>query len=161
MQLANPTFPKAYLILGFLLLQISNIESFSLSGIGSAINAATRHRNYHGRQYKLSMSTAAGSTDLTGTVVGENLKGKFVAQRRIYRLSPTESTVQTPYTIEERQYYSVNNSNALQPHGDKRVIFRNGKAGKSEKIDLGTALHLATKLAYDGKYKARYEYATQ
>ena len=27
--------------------------------------------------------------------------------------------------------------------------------------DLGTALHLGTKLVYDGKYKTRYEYATQ
>ena len=27
--------------------------------------------------------------------------------------------------------------------------------------DLGTALHLGAKLAYDGKFKPRYEYATQ
>ena len=28
-------------------------------------------------------------------------------------------------------------------------------------VDLGTALHLGAKLAYDGKFKPRYEYATQ
>lgn len=53
-----------------------------------------------------------------------DFSGKVVAQRFIYRLSPTKSSVYTPYTIEERQYYSVGDDRSLEPFGDKCFIIR-------------------------------------
>lgn len=53
-----------------------------------------------------------------------NLSGKVVAQRFVYRLSPTKSSVTTPYSIEERQYYSVGEDQSLEPFGDKCFIIR-------------------------------------
>lgn len=53
-----------------------------------------------------------------------NLSGKVVAQRFVYRLSPTKSSVTTPYTIEERQYFSVGEDRSLEPFGDKCFIIR-------------------------------------
>ncbi len=53
-----------------------------------------------------------------------NLSGKVVAQRFVYRLSPTKSSVTTPFTIEERQYFSVGEDRSLEPFGDKCFIIR-------------------------------------
>ncbi|GFH60816.1 hypothetical protein CTEN210_17292 [Chaetoceros tenuissimus] len=53
-----------------------------------------------------------------------DLTGKIVAQRYIYRLSPERSSVTTPYTLEERQYYTVAEDRSLEPFGEKHFIFR-------------------------------------
>jgi len=54
-----------------------------------------------------------------------DLSGKLIAQRYIYRLSPTKSSVTAPYTIEERQYYAVSEDRtSLEPYGDKRFFLR-------------------------------------
>lgn len=53
-----------------------------------------------------------------------DLTGKIVAQRYIYRLSPEASSVTTPYTLEERQYYTVAEDRSLEPFGEKHFIFR-------------------------------------
>jgi len=53
-----------------------------------------------------------------------NLSGKLVAQRHIYRLSPTRSSVTAPYSIEERQYFSISEDQTLEPYGDKRFYIR-------------------------------------
>lgn len=54
-----------------------------------------------------------------------DLSGKFIAQRYIYRFSPTKSEVTAPYAIEERQYYSISEDRtSLEPCGDKRFFFR-------------------------------------
>jgi len=55
---------------------------------------------------------------------GKDLTGKVVAMRFIYRFSPTKSSIQTPYTIEERQYYSVAEDRSLELFGERSFIFR-------------------------------------
>ena len=54
----------------------------------------------------------------------QDLSGKVVAQRYVYRLSPTKSSVTAPYCIEERQYYTVSEDRSLEPFGDKCFILR-------------------------------------
>jgi len=62
-----------------------------------------------------------------------DLSGKLIAQRYIYRLSPTKSSVTAPYTIEERQYYSVSEDRtSLEPHGDKRFFLRADDNGNDD-----------------------------
>lgn len=68
----------------------------------------------HVSPFSMSMSSNPGS----------DLAGKVVAQRFLYRFSPTRSSVTTPYTIEERQYYSVGEDRSLEPFGDKCFILR-------------------------------------
>jgi len=55
-----------------------------------------------------------------------DLSGKVVAQRFVYRLSPTKSSVTCPnnYSIEERQYFTVGEDRSLEPFGDKCFIIR-------------------------------------
>jgi len=61
---------------------------------------------------------------MSSSSTGSDLTGKVVAQRFVYRLSPTKSSVYTPYTIEERQYFSVGEDRSLEPFGDKCYIIR-------------------------------------
>lgn len=85
----------------------TQIKSFSPSLINShAI------RNSHDRGLFMSVEP---SSDLTG---------KVVAHRSLFRFSPTESSIQTPYTIEERQYFSVTQDKSLEPISTKSLIFR-------------------------------------
>jgi hypothetical protein len=58
----------------------------------------------------------------------KDLTGKVVAQRYVYRFSPDKSAVTTPYTLEERQYYTVAEDRSLEPFGDKCFIFRDGES---------------------------------
>lgn len=64
----------------------------------------------------------------------KDLSGKVVAQRYIYRFSPTKSPVQSAYTIEERQYYSVAEDRSLEPFGEKCFIFR-GPESKDDDVE--------------------------
>jgi len=48
-----------------------------------------------------------------------DLCGKVLAERFIYRLAPTKSTVSAPYAIEDRQYFSIGTGNIIKPLGDK------------------------------------------
>ena len=70
---------------------------------------------HHVTSFSMTMSSSSGSADFSG---------KVVAQRFVYRLSPTKSSFTTPYTIEERQYYSVGEDRSLEPFGDKCFILR-------------------------------------
>eukprot|EP00558_Chaetoceros_sp_UNC1202_P004917 CAMPEP_0197246920 /NCGR_PEP_ID=MMETSP1429-20130617/23539_1 /TAXON_ID=49237 /ORGANISM="Chaetoceros sp., Strain UNC1202" /LENGTH=441 /DNA_ID=CAMNT_0042707695 /DNA_START=22 /DNA_END=1347 /DNA_ORIENTATION=- len=63
---------------------------------------------------------------------GGDLTGKVVAQRYIYRFSPTKSSIKTPYTIEERQYYKVAEDRSLDPFGDRCFILRGGEKTDDE-----------------------------
>lgn len=76
--------------------------------------------------FSMSMSSASNP--------GSDLSGKVVAQRFLYRLSPTKSSVTTPYTIEERQYFSVGEDRSLEPFGDKCFILR-GPENTSTQVD--------------------------
>lgn len=75
-------------------------------------NATSRRR----RDAPLSMSSN-----------GNDLTGKIVAQRYIYRMSSTKSSTTTPYTIEERQYYKVAEDRSLDSFGERCFIFRGGE----------------------------------
>ncbi len=62
----------------------------------------------------------------------ENLTpGTVVTERYLYRFSPTDSDIQSPYAIEERQYYAVAADKSLEPLGDKSIIFRGGERNES------------------------------
>ena len=76
----------------------------------------------HVKSFSMSMSSNSGST----------LTGKVVAQRFVYRLSPTKSSVTAPYTIEERQYFTVGDDRALEPFGDKCFIIRGPESDDSD-----------------------------
>ena len=65
---------------------------------------------------------------------GSNLTGKVVAQRFIYRLSPLKSPVTSPYTVEERQYFTVGEDRSLEPFGDKCFILR-GPEGDNTDVE--------------------------
>mmetsp|Transcript_7839 Transcript_7839/g.14775 ORF Transcript_7839/g.14775 Transcript_7839/m.14775 type:complete len:482 (-) Transcript_7839:84-1529(-) len=58
----------------------------------------------------------------------QDLTGKVVAQRYIYRFAPTKSTVTSRFTLEERQYYTVAQDRSLEAFGDKCFIFRDAEA---------------------------------
>lgn len=75
--------------------------------------------NYKTSNTRLFMAADPAKQDLTG---------KVVAQRYIYRFSPSKSPVTTPYSLEERQYYTVAEDRSLEPFGDKCFIFRDGEA---------------------------------
>ncbi len=80
---------------------------------------------HHVTSFSMTMSSSPGST--------ADFSGKVVAQRFVYRFSPTKSSITTPYTIEERQYYSVDEDRSLEPFGDKCFILR----GPESKIEEG------------------------
>lgn len=66
--------------------------------------------------------------------MSSNLSGKVVAQRFIYRLSPLKSPVTSPYTVEERQYFTVGEDRSLEPFGDKCFILR-GPESKDDDVE--------------------------
>ena len=53
-----------------------------------------------------------------------NLTGKVIAQRYIYRLSPTESSTTSPFSVEERLLYSVGEDGTLKSMNLKSFILR-------------------------------------
>ena len=122
MRLIFPNFSHVVILIG-LFIQCAHVNSFSLSNFRNAL-FKTRGSSDKRSHQQLSMSATPDRQDLTGTVVSKELTGKVIAQRYIYRVSPEESAIQTPYAIEERQYYTVANDRSLQPFGEKRVIFR-------------------------------------
>lgn len=62
--------------------------------------------------------------------------GQVITTRYLHRFAPSKS--QTPYTIEERQMYSVAGDRSLMPLGDKTIIFR-GDVGEHGKVDINTS----------------------
>lgn len=58
----------------------------------------------------------------------QDLTGKVVAQRYIYRFSPSKSPLTSRFTLEERQYYTVAQDRSLEAFGDKCFIFRDAEA---------------------------------
>jgi hypothetical protein len=81
--------------------------------------------------------------------MSSNLSGKVIGKRHIYRLSPQSSPIQTPYSIEERQYYAVGRNGSLKPVTDKFVIIRGevsqadaaGASDNSDQTLIGPALY--------------------
>lgn len=53
-----------------------------------------------------------------------NLIGKVVTQRSLYRFSPTEESVQSPFAIEEHQYFQVTEDESMELIGEKSIIIR-------------------------------------
>ena len=50
--------------------------------------------------------------------------GKVIAQRSIYRFSPRQSSMQSPFAIEKREYFEVKENQSMEPVGDTSYIFR-------------------------------------
>ena len=119
----STAFSEILLVLS-LVVDINPVSSFS--AINAIVpNRSTRNSIKHDHHQALFMSASPGSgDDLTGKIVGKDLNGKVVAHRYLYRFSPKESSIQTPFTIEERKYYSVNKNGSLQPLDRKSFIFR-------------------------------------
>lgn len=126
-------FSKVHVLLFLVGLQaqISQIQSFSTrinptrtttgtrpavvtQSLSRARATITSSKNSHG-VLPLHMSTAPPA--------GPN-PGQVIAQRRIYRFSQTESPIQSPYSIEERQYFTVAGDRSLEKLGDKCIVFR-------------------------------------
>lgn len=77
------------------------------------------------------------SSSTTPLHMSSNFENKFIARRYIYRLSPTTSSKSSPstqYTIEERQYYSIQGveSRYLEPVGKKSFFIRGGEGSLDE-----------------------------
>jgi len=79
-------------------------------------------------KFHRSRSRSSSTSQLKMANPSKDLTGKVVAQRYIYRISPTKSDISSPYAIEERQYYSVADDRSLEPFGDKHFIFRDWEA---------------------------------
>ena len=61
------------------------------------------------------------------------LVGNVVAKRNLYRFSPTQSPIQSPFTIERRQYFTVQQDQSMEPIGGQNFVFR----GFVEELDEG------------------------
>ena len=108
-------------------------SGFSPSTIKGAINTAsttsgpmiTAYRRQKANDiYKLFMAAEAREQLVAAN---DDAEGKVIVDRSLFRFSHAESStpsVQTPYTIEERQYFSVGPANSLQPITDRTVVFR-------------------------------------
>lgn len=67
--------------------------------------------------------------------------GQVVSTRFLHRFSRTKSSIQSPYTIEERQKYRVSSNGPLIPIS-KSLTFRFDEASNDgDKVALSTALH--------------------
>lgn len=65
-----------------------------------------------------------------------SLSGKVAVQRFLYRLSPTRSKVQSPYAIEERQYFKVAEDKSVEPLGsDRTFILRKPVSGVQSTVE--------------------------
>jgi len=71
----------------------------------------------------------AGESSAVASI--DDLVGKVVAQRNLYRFSPTQSPIQSPFTIEKRQCFTVQQDQSMQPIGGQSFIFR----GFAEELD--------------------------
>lgn len=70
-----------------------------------------------------------------------DMTGSIIAQRHVYRLSPSEGAVRSAFTVEDRQYFKVQRDNSLELYGDRCITLR-GPSEKSSIFDfqLGPAL---------------------
>lgn len=71
--------------------------------------------------------------------------GNVVAQRSLYRFSPTQSSVQSPFAIEECQYLKVKQDESMEPIGDRSFILRTFDADLEE--DTGNAYNKSNESA--------------
>jgi hypothetical protein len=80
--------------------------------------------NYNKRRRGLSLTAPAKKEK-----DNEWMPGNVLAQRSIYRLAHlvrNKSTIQEPYSIEERQYFIISEDSTLEPLGKRSVILRGG-----------------------------------
>ena len=126
-----------------LCLQVSHIYSFSLSSTvpqSLTINAKTNTIHDHSTHLGMSKDSITDETlDIS--------PGTIITKRYLHRLS-SASSVQTPYTIEERRNYSVEHDKSLVSVGEMSLIIR-GPASHADAmtdsgkplISVGPALH--------------------
>lgn len=58
----------------------------------------------------------------TALRMAADLSGKIAVQRFLYRFSPSKSRVQSPFSIEERQYFKVAEDKSVEPLGSDRTF---------------------------------------
>lgn len=140
----SPGNPTALLVLLGFSLHIDRCTPFSF--LGNPLSRATFSASKEGfgagggnNHHRLKISASAISEDKSQQEDRELTPGTVVTERYLYRFSPTESAIQTPYAIEERQYYAVASDKSLEPLGDKAIIFRGAetKDGSEDPSDSG------------------------
>jgi hypothetical protein len=127
-----------------LCLQVSHIYSFSLSSlVQQSVTRNVKTNTIHNHDTYLGMSK--------DSITDETLDlspGTIIIKRYLHRLSSVSSAIQTPYTIEERQNYSVEHDKSLVSVGEMSLIIR-GPASHADAttdngkplISVGPALH--------------------
>lgn len=129
MKLMLSTGPAAALLLVLgLHVQVPGSEAFSPAsfvGIRSSTRANHDASEIKDRDTHLQM-TVDNIEDLA--------PGTIVTERYLHRFSPSKSTLLSPYSIEERQKYSIADDKTLAPIGDKQLIFR-GRVIKEDTVD--------------------------
>lgn len=96
-------------------------------------------------QYQSIRSSVSASNSVLH-MSSANLSGKIIGKRHIYKLS-SQSQIQTPYSIEERQYYAVGRNGSLKPVTDKFIIVRGevssttGEVLQQDQTMIGPALY--------------------
>lgn len=94
-----------------------SLEPSKESEHGSIVDAAEMPESYSGDE-----SEEDDEYDMTGTII---------AQRHVYRISPTEGTVKSSFIIEDRQYFKVNQDSTLEAYGDRSFILRRSSKKQS------------------------------
>ena len=61
-----------------------------------------------------------------------DMTGSIIVQRHVYRLSPTEGSVKSSFSIEDRQYFKVKQDSTLEAYGDRSFILR--KSSKKQSV---------------------------
>lgn len=143
MRMVFPTaFNATMLLLGFNM-QVAHINAFSLSpSIPRSI--AFGHQRSFDKDIGIHVRkvTALSADAYSGQYISGLTPDQIVSTRFLHRLSPTKSSVQSPYTIEERQQYSVAADGKLIPFGGKSILFRADSGNDhGDNIALGPAIH--------------------
>jgi hypothetical protein len=60
-----------------------------------------------------------------------DMTGSIIVQRHVYRLSPTEGTVKSSFSIEDRQYFKVKQDSTLEAYGNRSFILRQSSKKQS------------------------------
>jgi len=79
-----------------------------------------------------------------------DMTGSIIAQRHVYRITPTEGTFKSSFAIEDRQYFKVNQDNTLEAYGDRSFILR--RSSKKQSVfdfELGPILLVINGLKED------------
>ena len=120
----------------------------SSSTVINSVGANTLERETH-----LSMSSDQIRDLAAGTVV---------TKRYLHRFSPSQSAIQAPYAIEERQNFSVGSDKSLVPLSEKSLIFRENDAAVTADgfIAIGSPLFTVDGLQLESTGLSRFDWGS-